>query len=140
MSAESIGQTTFLVVAWPRDAKPTYPGAAGGTVGQTGPKPCPGRPLADEDVELLTEHQILGFEPGTRFNGKLSAYATCFSHSTIARQNTQFCTTSHSDRIFGNDSRPQAEYDGERVFFHKFHRLPSEPYLPRMSALGLRWR
>ena len=23
--------------------------------------------LADEDVELLTEHQILGFEPGTRF-------------------------------------------------------------------------
>jgi hypothetical protein len=23
--------------------------------------------LADENVELLTEHQILGFEPGTRF-------------------------------------------------------------------------
>ena len=23
--------------------------------------------LADEDVELLTEHQILGFQPGARF-------------------------------------------------------------------------
>src|SRR5258708_38150028 len=27
VSAESIGQTAFLVVAWPRDAKPTHPGA-----------------------------------------------------------------------------------------------------------------
>ena len=34
MSAESIGQTAFLGVAWPRDAKPTHPGAAGGTVDQ----------------------------------------------------------------------------------------------------------
>jgi hypothetical protein len=34
VSAESIGQTAFLGVAWPRDAKPTHPSAAGGTVGQ----------------------------------------------------------------------------------------------------------
>ena len=34
MSAESIGKTAFLGVAWPREAKPTPPGAAGGTVDQ----------------------------------------------------------------------------------------------------------
>jgi hypothetical protein len=34
VSAESIGQTAFPGVAWPRDAKPTHPGAAGGTVDQ----------------------------------------------------------------------------------------------------------
>ena len=34
VSAESIGQTAFPGVASPRDAKPTHPGAAGGTVDQ----------------------------------------------------------------------------------------------------------
>ena len=34
VSAESIGQTAFPGVAPPRDANPTHPGAAGGTVDQ----------------------------------------------------------------------------------------------------------
>ena len=41
MSAESIGQTAFPGVAWPRDAKPTHPGAAGSTVGQNRAKILP---------------------------------------------------------------------------------------------------
>ena len=36
--AESIGKTAFLGVAWPREAKPTPPGAAGSTVDKNGPK------------------------------------------------------------------------------------------------------
>ena len=34
MSAESIGKTAFLAVAWPREAKPTPPGAAGSALDQ----------------------------------------------------------------------------------------------------------
>jgi hypothetical protein len=34
VSAQSIGPTAFMRVAWPREAKPTHPGAAGGTVDQ----------------------------------------------------------------------------------------------------------
>jgi hypothetical protein len=34
VSAELIGPTGFLGVAWPRDAKPTHPGAAGDTMDQ----------------------------------------------------------------------------------------------------------
>jgi hypothetical protein len=34
VSAKSVGKTAFLGVAWPRDAKPTPPGAAGSAVGQ----------------------------------------------------------------------------------------------------------
>ena len=41
VSAESIGQTAFPGVASPRDAKPTYPGAAGGTVDQNWAKTLP---------------------------------------------------------------------------------------------------
>ena len=41
MSAQSIGQTAFPGVAWRRDAKPTHPGAAGGTVGQNWAKTLP---------------------------------------------------------------------------------------------------
>jgi len=41
VSAESIGQTAFLGVAWPGDAKPTHPGAAGGTVDQNWAKTLP---------------------------------------------------------------------------------------------------
>jgi hypothetical protein len=37
-------------------------------------------------------------------NRKLSAYASCFSHSKVFAANTQFCTTCHSDRSFGNDA------------------------------------
>lgn len=45
MSAESIGKTAFLGVAWPRDAKPIPSGAAGNTVDQNRLKPCRGRPV-----------------------------------------------------------------------------------------------
>jgi hypothetical protein len=41
VSAESIGQTAFSGVASPRDAKPTHPGAAGGTVDQNWAKTLP---------------------------------------------------------------------------------------------------
>ncbi len=41
MSAQSIGPTAFMGVAWPRDAKPTHPGAAGGTVDQNWAKTLP---------------------------------------------------------------------------------------------------
>ena len=41
MSAESIRKTAFLGVAWPRDAKPTPPRAAGGTVDQNWAKTLP---------------------------------------------------------------------------------------------------
>ncbi len=41
MSAKSIGKTAFLGVAWPPDAKPTPPGAAGSTVDQNWAKTLP---------------------------------------------------------------------------------------------------
>jgi hypothetical protein len=41
VSVESIGQTAFLAVAWPREAKPTPPGAAENTVGQNRAKALP---------------------------------------------------------------------------------------------------
>ena len=45
MSAESIGPTAFPGVAWPRDAKPTPPGAAGSTADQNRIKPHRARPF-----------------------------------------------------------------------------------------------
>src|SRR5271167_4300515 len=45
VSAESIGKTAFLGVAWPRDAKPIPSGAAGNTVDQNRLKPCRGKPF-----------------------------------------------------------------------------------------------
>lgn len=45
VSADAPRKRVFRGVAWLRDAKPTHPGAAGGAVGQTGPKPCRGRPV-----------------------------------------------------------------------------------------------
>ena len=39
VSAQSIGPTAFMRVAWPGDAKPTHRGAAGGTVDQNWAKP-----------------------------------------------------------------------------------------------------
>jgi hypothetical protein len=41
VSAKSIGKTAFLGVAWPREAKPTHPGAAGGIVEQNWAKSLP---------------------------------------------------------------------------------------------------
>jgi hypothetical protein len=41
VSARSIGQTALLWVAWLRDAKPTHPGAAVGTVDQNWAKTLP---------------------------------------------------------------------------------------------------
>jgi len=41
VSPESIGQTAFLGVAWPRDGKLTAVGAAGNTVGQNWTKTLP---------------------------------------------------------------------------------------------------
>ncbi len=60
--------------------------------------------LANEDVDLLTEHEILGFEPGARFEPQAQRIRQLFSHSYIGRQSTRFWAVCHSDRIFGNNS------------------------------------
>jgi hypothetical protein len=41
VSAKSMGKTAFLGVEWPRDAKPTHPGAAGSAVDQNCDKTLP---------------------------------------------------------------------------------------------------
>ena len=72
MSAESIGQTAFLVVARPRDAKPTHPGAAGGTVDRNWAKPLP----------TEAGWPICGVEIGgakRKFRLKLTVLCTCDS-------------------------------------------------------------
>jgi hypothetical protein len=56
VSAESIGQTAFLGVAWPQDAKPTHPGAAGGTVDPNWAKTLP-REAGCLYAELKSERQ-----------------------------------------------------------------------------------
>ena len=56
VSAESIGKTAFLGVAWPRDAKPTPPGAAGSTVDQNWAKTLP-REAVWSKAELKSESQ-----------------------------------------------------------------------------------
>ena len=56
MSAKSIGKTPFLGVAWPRDAKPTPPGAAGSAVGQNGAKTLP-REAVWSNAKLKSESQ-----------------------------------------------------------------------------------
>ena len=62
------------------------------------------RQLADEDIELLAQDEIHGFEPGARFEPKAQRVrASCLNHSIIGRQNTRFGTACHSDRIPGND-------------------------------------
>ena len=46
--------------------------------------------LAHENLGLLTGHQIISVEPGARFNRNLSAYTSCFTHSSIGRQTARF--------------------------------------------------
>jgi hypothetical protein len=60
--------------------------------------------LADEDVELLTEHPDSRLRAGTRFEPQAQRIPQLFTHySTIVRRSTRFCTTCHWDLIFGND-------------------------------------
>jgi len=56
VSAESIGKTAFLGVAWPRDAKPTPPGAAGNTVGQNRAKALPSEAVWSNGLESESQN------------------------------------------------------------------------------------
>jgi hypothetical protein len=73
VSAESIGQTAFLGLRGPRDAKPTHPGAAGG---HRGPKLAKlGQNLADGGRLVYmrsSQNGNSGIEPGLSLKNHLA--------------------------------------------------------------------
>src|SRR5262249_2820067 len=57
----------------------------------------------NEDVDLLTEHEVFGFEPGARFEPASSAHKLLVSaNPPSGGKGTRFWAACHSDRIFGN--------------------------------------
>ncbi len=62
MSAQSIGKTAFLGVAWPRDAKPTIPARLAAPWTKTGPKACRGRLFGLQVVKIAEAKRKFGFK------------------------------------------------------------------------------